>query len=131
MMPIGTSRTGLCASSDATVTVSKPIYAKKTSAVLARMPFQPKGANGCRLAGWTAPATAAKKTSIVDLQDDQCAIDAGRFADPDSHERRHHKRKERGEEIDVRMAARDVRALELRRKMEAEIAEQVLQVVGP
>src|SRR5450755_444388 len=60
-MAMGTSRCGLCDSSEATVTVSKPMYAKKTSAALATTLWKPSGAGPVKLPGWTNPRQTTMK----------------------------------------------------------------------
>ena len=52
MMPIGMSRFGLRASSAVVETASKPMYAKKTIAAPAAIPWNPFGAKGCQFSGF-------------------------------------------------------------------------------
>ncbi|MNR53830.1 hypothetical protein D3C85_1739060 [compost metagenome] len=51
IMPMGRSRAGFFTSSAAEETASKPIKAKKTKAEAFKIPWPPKGAKGCQLAG--------------------------------------------------------------------------------
>src|SRR5579872_2056980 len=80
MIPNGRSRAGSRHSSEATVTVSKPMYAKNTSAADVTIPRTPSGANGMNSCPRTAPMHASTNTTIAKT----CSHTIALFVEDDS-----------------------------------------------
>src|SRR5579863_1460179 len=80
MIPNGRSRAGSRHSSDATVTVSKPMYAKNTSAAEVTIPRTPSGANGMKSCPRMAPMHASTNTTIAPI----CSHTIALFVEDDS-----------------------------------------------